>query len=68
MVAYAGPYWLEEREGGEVLTHTDVKVSLNPSWQGTDQVRMVEWKEFEGREVLSLWPINVSLLWICLCC
>jgi len=68
MVAYAGPYRLEEREGGEVLTHTDIKVSLNPSWQGTDQVRMVEWKEFEGREVLSLWPINVSLLWICLCC
>jgi len=60
MVGYAGPYRLVENERGEVFTHTDIKVALNPNWQGTKQVRMVEWKEFEGREVLSLWPINVS--------
>jgi len=59
-VAYAGPYRVETTDGGEVLTHTNVKASLNPGWQDTDQVRLVEWKEYQGREVLSLWPIRVS--------
>jgi hypothetical protein len=61
---YAMMYWGAFRifkEDGGVRLATDVHVSLDPGWMGTEQVRSVELKEKDGKIIMVLRPVQPLL-------
>jgi hypothetical protein len=61
---YAMMYWgafrIFEEDGGLRLA-TDVHVSLDPGWMGTEQVRSVVLKEEDGKTIMVLRPVQPLL-------
>jgi len=58
---YAMSYWGAFRlfeEDGRLRLATDVHVSLDPGWTGTEQVRNVELKEEDGKTIMVLRPVK----------
>ena len=59
MVTYEGPFTIET-VGNDTRVHTNVEISLTPTYVGTEQVRDATLEEKDGKSILTLIPVVVS--------
>lgn len=61
MITYSGPYKLSKGDNGLVLV-VQVEIALDASWIGGPQIRGVELHMNEGKEYLTLRPVQTMSL------
>jgi hypothetical protein len=64
MTTYCGYFKLFEEDGGLRLA-TEVDIALDPSWIKSTQTRKVTFEQKEGRDFMTLMPVQSINLPVC---